>query len=596
MKRKKIKPSDIEHFNYRDNEPDLKDHLGNSINSEYFQGYQAAYQYCYDIISGNIKAGKEVKYTCQRFAHDILYRDDIELDHEEIDLIILFANSLNHVKGPLMGQTIELMKWINFILANVMGFYYIKGDKKGQRRFQKAFVMVARGNAKSFICSILVLWGILVNENGKPYSCSAARTRQQARIVLDDAMDMVKKANGGIKKLFKLYANHIECKSTGGKMESVSSDAQSLDGKRISGVAVVDELHAHTDSSVYNTLKTGMGASKDPLLFAITTAGKDMDGICYQLLTHLREVNAGIVDDDRYFGIEYAIDDDDEYDDQKNWIKANPSLGHAVSIDNLQSELAEAQINQIQRNDFITKHCNKFVNQAENAYLDMLKFDECASDIKIEDYEGKTCYLGLDLAQRTDLCSLSYVFTDDETGGVDIFTKNFLPRGVLNRVKKSVKEKYLNWEKEGLIIFTETETTDFEVIKDYVREAWSMYDVKAVAYDPAGATRLALDLLKENILMVDVKQGYGLSEPAKLFESLMYDKLLRYDEDDKVLRWCAGNAVVTEGRFNDVMVHKAKGKESQKIDSIIATLIAMKLIVINVDESSVYEDRDILQL
>lgn len=591
----KVNLSEIEHFNYKKNEPDLVDMYGNSINSEYFQGHQAAFQYCYDVISGEKKTGVQATNACKRFARDILDREDLFLDVEEVDLLILFANSLNHVKGPLVNQSIHLMSWMIFTITNIMGFYYQSGKRSGERRFQKAFVMVARGNAKSFLCSILSIWGIMVNENGKPYSCSAARTRQQARIVLDDAMEMLKKASVGIRKMFKIYSNHIECLSTNGKMESVSSDAQSLDGKRISGVAVVDELHAHTDASVYNTLKTGMGASKDPLLFAITTAGKDMDGICHNIMSHIREVNADITNDDRYFGIEYAIDENDKYDDEEVWIKANPSLGHAVSLENLKSELAEAQMNMVQRNDFITKHCNRFVSQQDNAYLDMLEFEKCAQPIDFDDYAGREVYLGLDLAQRTDLCSLAYIFPNED-GSVDIFTRNYLPRGVLKRVKSSVKQRYINWEEEDCVIFTESETTDFNVIEEHIREANQMFDVKACAYDPAGANQLANNLLAENIIMVDVRQGFGLSEPAKLFQALVLEGMVNYNEEDKVFHFCASNAVYKEGMFQDIMVHKPIGKNDAKVDSIIAVLTAMKLIVLNIDESSVYEDRDIIQL
>lgn len=591
----KIDINDIEHFNYKKNSPKLKDKFGNSISGEYFQGYQAMYQYIYDVISGEIITNETTKNCCLRIAHDIINRDDLVLDHTEIDFIITFSNALNHVKGPLAGQPIMLMKWMIFVIGSVMGFYYIKGKRKGQRRFQKAFVMVARGNAKSFICSILVLYGIMVNENGNPYSCSAARTQKQARIVLEDSMDMIRKASPDIQALFKIKANHIECIATNGKMEAISSDAQSTDGKRLSGVGVCDELHAHTDSSVYNVLKTAMGSSVDPLLFSISTAGADVEGICGQVMYHMREVNANISDDDRYFGIEYSIDEHDEYDNPDVWIKANPSLGHSVDKEYLISTLSEAQMNMTQRNDFITKHCNRFVSQNEFAYIDLMKFQECAADIVLEDYYGYECFLGLDLAQRTDLCSLSYVFPTED-GGVDIFTRNYLPRGVLNRVKKSVKEKYKNWEEQGTLIFTEGESTDWSVIMDDIRKAWADFDVKSVAYDPANSTQLAIKLEEEEILMVDVKQGFGLSEPAKLLEALVLDNKVQYDQKDKVLEWCVSNAVKTEGRFQDIIVHKQKEKPDAKIDSIIAVLTAMKLIVIDIDESSTYEDRDIIQL
>ncbi len=591
----KITTDQIEHFNYKKNSPDLVDRFGNSISGEYFQGYQALYQYIYDVVSGEIKTCVYSRNACLRIANDIINRDDLILDHTEIDFIIIFANSLNHVKGGLSGKPIMLMKWMIFTIGSVMGFYYVKGKRKGERRFQKAFVMVARGNAKSFICSILVLYGIMINENGKPYSCSAARTQKQAKIVLEDSMDMIKGASVEIKSMFKLKANHIECITTKGRMEAISSDAQSTDGKRLSGVGVCDELHAHTDSSVYNVLKTAMGSSIDPLLFSISTAGSDVEGICGQIMYHMREVNADLSDDDRYFGLEYSIDEDDEYDDPSVWIKANPSLGHSVNEEYLVSTLAEAQMNVTQRNDFITKHCNRFVTQSENAYIDLMNFQECSADIDIDDYWGRECYLGLDLAQRTDLCSLAYTFTNED-GSLDIFTRNYLPKGVLKRVKKSVKEKYLNWEKKGTLVLTEGESTDWTVIMDDIRDAWSKFNVKCVAYDPANSTQLALKLEEENILMIDVRQGFGLSEPAKLLEALVLDKKIRYNKDDNVLEWCISNAVKTEGRFQDIIVHKQKEKQDAKVDSVIAVLTAMKLIVIDIDESSTYEDKDIIQL
>lgn len=591
----KVDIKDIEHLNYRKTQPDLVDMYGNSIQGEYYQGVEAAYQYAYDIMTDNIVSGYHCKNTIKRFLSD-LNRDDLELDHDMVDVVIAFANSLNHVKGPISGQPIMLMRWMIFILLNIFGFYYTKGEAKGERRFQKAFVMVARGNAKSFLCSIIALLMIVLNQNGKPYSCSAARTRQQARIVLDDAMSMLRKADSSIKAMFKLYANHIECPATEGKMESVSSDAQSLDGKRISGAAIVDELHAHTDSEVYNVLKTGMQASKDPLLFSITTAGKDMDSFCYQLMEHLREVNLDISKDDRYFGIEYSIDEDDDYEDDKNWEKANPALGHAVNKQGLKSELAEAKMSPSQRNDFITKHCNRFVQSAENGFIDGLELEKCADEISLEDYEGQRCYLGLDLAQRTDLCSLSYVFYDEDEEEFAVFTKNYLPRGVLKRVKPSIAEKYLNWEEQGSLTFTEGESTDFEIIMDDIREAWSMFDVKACAFDPANATQLANKMLAENILMVDVRQGYGLSEPARLFQSIVLDQKLKYSEDDKVFHWCCVNATYTEGKMQAIQVHKNTKKQEAKVDAIIATLTAMKLIVLDINETSVYETKDILEL
>ena len=589
----KINKKLLKTLNHRRLNPDLVDMFGHTIHDEYYQGAEAAEQYVYDVLTDKIKVNIHTKNTCKRFLHD-LERDDLRVDYEEIELVLAFANSLCHPKGPLSGQPVFLLPWIIFLLYNIYGFYYTEGLVKGERRFQKAFVMVARGNAKSFIASIIGLYGMIVTENGSPLTITAARTRDQASIVLKDAKKMVNKASSSIKKMFNVRAHDILASSTDGLFIAGSSDSQSLDGKRVN-VGILDELHTHPTSEVYNVIRTGTASNKDPIMLSITTAGKDLDSFCFSLMHYLRDIVANRMEDDRYFSVEYAIDDNDDYTDQEVWIKANPSLGHSVILNSLVSTLKESSMNITQRNDFLTKHCNRFVAGAENGYLDLLELQECATELDIEDYIGKPCYLGLDLAQRTDLCSLAYIFPNDK-GGVDIFTTNYLPVGVLKRVKPAVAEKYRNWEEEGSLVLTNGESTDWRVIKEDIIEANKDFQVLGVAYDPANATELVNNLEDENVLMVSVSQGYGLSEAAKSFDALVKDRKVKYDETDKVFEWCASNAVMTEGQFQDIKIHKAKEKPDSKVDSIIAVITGMKLVTLKTDNTSVYEYKEILQL
>lgn len=582
--------ADIEYLNHRANDPHLHDGRGHTIQDDYFQGYEAAEQYAYDVLTGRIKTGRQTKAAVKRFIND-LDRDDLEMRTEEVERVIAFTNLLCHVKGVLVGKPLYLLPWMIFVFANVFGFYYTKGAKQGERRFQRAFTMVARGNAKSTLLSAIALFSLAYNVNGAPYACSAARTAKQSRICFADAAIMAKKAHPEIRTLFKVRANDIQCPSTSGLFEPVSSDAEGLDGKRISGVGIIDELHAHRDMSVYNAIRTGVTASRNPLIFMISTAGRaSVESPAMVQQRHGREVLANIVEDDSYFYLEFSIDDEDDWEDESCWIKANPSLNHAVSIETLKNERNGCRSNATLRADFITKYCNLFYTAAENTYIDLHEFQKGARPLDLSDYAGREACLGLDLAMKSDLCSLALVFANDE-GGVDIFTRNYLPRGILNRVPASLAEKYRNLEGENLTL-THGEITDFEYIVQDILRYTNDFTINAICYDTAsGGAIFAQNMMRDHGLqMLDVKQGFGLSDQAKELEALVKGEKVHYQETDKVLEWCISNAVYTEGQFQDWKVHKQKDAPYEKVDSVIATLIAMKMVELKGQEVSAYEN------
>ena len=590
---------DIEHLNHRVNNPDLTDCWGHSIQGHYYQGYEACEQYAYDILTGKILAGKHCITSVNRFVND-LKRHDLRIDKDMVNLVILFTNGLKHVKGKLAGTPLFLMPWMVFVLCNVFGFYYTSGAREGERRFQTCFILVARGNAKSTLLSAIGLFTMLVNENGSPYVCSAARTAKQARICFEDAGKMVKRAAESISSKFKVQANKIMCPSTDAVFEPVSSDAEGLDGKRISGCGIIDELHAHQNAAVFNAIRTGVTASQNPLVFCISTAGKySVESIAMIQQDHGRQVNLDIVEDDRYFYLEYSIDaeEGDKWDDPDVWIKANPSLGHAVNIETMKGQCAQSRNNAVQRADFITKYCNLFYSTSEDSYLDIIEFKKGASDdVTLDKHKGKECYLGLDLAAYSDLCSLLAIFPTD-LGGVEVVSKNYLPEGVIGRVPAQLRQKYESMRGEHLV-FTDGEATDHDWIKEDILYFTRNFDVRAVAYDgAAGGAQFAIQMMKDfNVEMVDVRQGFGLSEPAKLVEALVKEGKLHYKSSDKVLEWCVSNAVYTEGQMQDWKVHKPKDMKYSKVDAVIALLTGMKMVALRDENISVYETRELLVL
>lgn len=592
---------DIEAFNWREHSPDLVDHRGTPISDMYFQGWQSADQYAYDVHTGIILAGKEVKNAVARYICDRV-RDDIGLYSEDIDMVIRFSNGLAHAKGKLMGKPLLLMPWMIFILTNVYGWRWITGENKGDIRFNKAFCMVARGNAKSTICSVLSLATMLISPNGEPAAFAVARNEDQAGIVFRDAKNMLKRACTHIARRFRCMSKEIQSLGKNeGFFRALPNDPEAVDGKRVA-FGICDELHAHHNSTLSNTLINGAGATVDSLVFFISTAGINLDGPCVNERNLVRDINSSLIPDDSYFGIEYAIDinDGDSWEDEKVWIKANPALGHAVRISHLRSELVRAKQTATNRRDFLTKYCNIFVNTNDSPYLDLLEVQENCSVEKmyLKDYIDKECYGGLDLAQTFDLAALSLIFPND-IGGVDIFQRHYFPKGQFKKLTPQKQEMYSQWEEDGHLIFTNSNSIDFEYIKDDMRWAKKMFDLQCVGYDPYAGAQLSIAMSDEGFTMVEVRQGFlSMSEPAKLFQTMVAEGTANYQATDKCFEWCVANSVCSADKNENIKVHKSDDKPHDKVDSVVALITGLALAKVReptVDKNP-YRERGVLTI
>lgn len=306
------------------------------------------FRYAERVVSGDIVAGELVRLACQRFFHDLEHGPErgVYFDEGRAQHVLDFYNFVPHVKGHLTGKPIELMDWHTFILINLFGFVVPlideitfesilddDGDPMFVRRFRTAYDEVARKNAKSTLSSGIGLYMTGADGEGGSEVYSAATTRDQARIVFDDAKRMIKLAPKTLGRLFGSNKLNIHQERTGSKFEPVASDANNLDGLNIH-CGIVDELHAHKTRDVWEVLETATGARLQSLIFAITTAGFNKEGICYEqrdyaikVLKNFDNPDPLSIKDDSYFALIYTLDEGDDPFDEANWPKANPGLG-----------------------------------------------------------------------------------------------------------------------------------------------------------------------------------------------------------------------------------------------------------------------------
>jgi phage terminase large subunit-like protein len=416
---------------------------------------------------------------------------------------------------------------------------------------------------------------------------SAATTRDQARIVFDDAKKMAT-MEAGFRQRFgvRVLAHSIFEVINDSRFLPLSAEGSTLDGLNIH-FACVDELHAHKTRAVYDVLETGTGARAQSMIWNITTAGSDRSGICYEqrgyvvgiLNDVLRRhdglgyaVKGATAEDDTYFGIIYTIDDDDDWADEACWAKANPNYGISIYPDDIR-RLADKAIKVASaRANFLTKRLNVWVNAA-TAWMDMRRWDDCGdTSLSLDQFAGDKCWISLDLASKIDIAAKMRLF-EREINGVShyfAFGTHYLPE---EAAQEEANSQYAGWVEDGWLTTTPGNVTDYDVIEEDIRDDLVRFDVQEVPYDPWQATQLASHMLAEGAPMVELRQTVqNMSEAMKNFEALVLSGRFHHN-GDPVLTWMVSNVVAHRDAKDNI--YPRKEREENKIDGAVATIMAI---------------------
>jgi phage terminase large subunit-like protein len=550
------------------------------------QGRQQSYaavarKYAQAVVAGDILTCKWVQRACQRQLNDLAkfkgkaspYQFNPKLTDKDgrefhpADNLCAFIERLPHVKGPLAGETIKLEPWQVFILTTVFG--WVKPD--GNRRFRRSYIEVPRGNAKSTLSSALALYMLAADGEGGAEVYSLATTRDQARIVFGDAQTMARRSQGFRSRFsVNVGAHNMNVLQTGSKFEALSAEGSTLDGLNIH-FGCIDELHAHKTRTVYDVVETGTGKRDNSLLWVITTAGSNRAGICYEVRTFVTRLLDGVFEDDSQFGIVYGLDDGDDWTSEDSLMKANPNWGISVRPEILGPLQAKAMQLPSAMNNFKTKHLNEWVN-ADTAWMDMRSWDACADqDLDIESFVGQPCWVGLDLASKTDIAALVIVFAHPEIADAfAVFGKYYLPEDTVNANGNS---QYPGWMHTGRLTVTPGNVIDFSWIEADLNDLSLRFAVQAVAFDPFQATQLSTRMMSEGLPMIEVRPTVlNFSEPMKTLEALVLQKKLVHD-GDPVLGWMVSNVVAhLDAKDN---IYPRKERAENKIDGIVALIMAL---------------------
>ena len=497
------------------------------------------------------------------------------------------TNLLTHTKGEWAGQPLRFAPWQrNEVILPLFG----EKRADGTRRYRRVYVEVARKNGKSTMAAAIALLLLFADGELGAEVYSVAADRFQAGIVFGVARRMVE-TNPWLSSNCLIYRRAIYVPSTDSVYQVLSADVKTKHGLNASGV-IFDELHTQPNRDLWDVLTTSTAARRQPVTLAITTAGYDRHSVCYEQHAYAQQVAAGIIPDKEFLPVIHAADPKQDWTKPAAWAKANPNLGTTPKIEYIKKECKRAQQLPGFENTFKRLHLNIWTEQ-DVRWMKMEKWDACDGAIKESELLGQRCYAGIDLASTTDICALVLLFPLPD-GRFATRCNFWIPR---ENIKERVARDHVPydvWLREGWIEATEGNVVDYDAIRARVNELGKRYNILEIPIDRWNSTSLQTDLAGDGFSVVQFGQGFAsMSAPTKELEKLVLSERILHG-GNPVLRWMASNvAVKTDPAGNQ---KPDKGKSTEKIDGIVALIMAVGRAISQAQGGSVYEERGILTL
>lgn len=569
-----------------------------------------AQQYIEDIKSGEIASCIHIKRAVGRHERDLERIGDEDFpywfDEDDAKWYIDLFQFFILYEGKAADGPFDLSElgWIQFQLWCIFGWKRVNnGEQVDKRRFRKAFVMVAKKNIKTTLAACIGLIGLLFDGENGAQIYSAASNAKQAAICFRAAREISKKSPAIRKRLDILTKNlsHMESASF---FEYISSQsAQTKDGLN-PHFSIIDEYHAHPDNEVHDVLDSATAAREQPLVYIISTAGINPNGPCKEMQDYCEKIldPDSDIDDDRIFAMIFTLDEDDDWEDEENWVKANPSLGVSVKHEDLRAKAKTAKQLPSALNNFKTKHMNMWV-QSKDAYIEMKKWDQCGfKEIEspmhnlsglLKKYRGNRAIGGLDLGKVSDFTSFVLIIEVDKPWRWDILPLFWIPEDTIGERKNS--EIITPWVRNGYIATTPGEYTNHDFVEDTIKEMYKFIDIRDLAYDPSGMQQMATHLEQEGMELSYISQSYYRMEPClAALEQLIISKQMNHGMNP-VLRWMMGNISIKQNAQEKRMFDKKNAPD--KIDGAQALAMAIgQAMKMEEELGSIYDTRGVVTI
>lgn len=491
---------------------------------------------------------------------------------EGLQVRYFFETYLKHTVGDLSGQPFKLLKWQ---LEDVVYPLFCWRKSNGFRRFNTVYIEIPRKNGKSTIAAGLALYMLCMSKEQHPEIITAAFTEEQAKIIFNQAKSYVTNSNK-LKSILSVKINRILSSTNDGVLRSITSTPGGAHGLNPTAV-FFDELHVQTKPDLYDALSSGQAARTEPLFFMITTAGTNKDTICYEMHKRAKKIINSEIINTSFYGCIYSCEEDEDWELESNWIKANPSIGAACKLDAIKAKYEFAKLSPVEENIFRSRYLNQWLDGANNWINSTL----WAENNKVYDYDklpkDLDWYGGIDMGNVDDLTSLVLVSKYEDNYILKPFF--WMPEGSVELLTKRSGMQYKHFIEKGLIYTTRGNATDHDEIIKSILEIAKEHKIVGINMDPYLGVDILQKLNDNNVQTTKFIQSFNnYAMSTSKFYSFLLNKQVVHN-DNPLLKWMAGNAIAERNAQDQVKLSKVKSNRNGKIDGIVATLMAVDKLI-----------------
>lgn len=538
-------------------------------------------QYAHRVVSGEVVAGELHVLACKRHLNDLKKQRTKDFpyyyDPAKAKEVIDYAETLTVAEGD-SPKPVKLLDSQAFDIGCTFGWFKVSNDK---RRFRRRYKSMARQNGKTFENGIIGTYiaGFSGYNYGKLFT--VATKKRQARLAWEEMSKFIN-IDPDLSEYFdvKDYKSVIEALETFCTIEALSKESGLDDGFR-SIFSSIDELHQHKDNKIYKALYNGTRSLPETLVSMITTRGDKLNSFCKEMDDYCIKILRGIATAEDFFIDIYSLDPKDDIFNPDNWIKANPFLcSTPEGIEQLKIDAQTARdMGGQDLRDFLTKCLNMWVENTDDQFINVEKWQKCGNDKTLEDFRGRSCKVGLDLSSGGDLTTLALEFEEPDEAYY-FYSHSFIPRGRLEEHIETDLAPYDLWEQQELITVTGGSgdfKNDYKFIIKYLRELRDEYELTftGIGIDPHNADGILSDLEDFGCPVIIVVQSCkSLNDATVDIQLLTKSEKIGYNRNNELLTWSFINASIVRNSFDEIKVDKKPGQRFKRIDPVDACIDA----------------------
>lgn len=528
------------------------------------------------IQRGKIVACEKIKKIYKQLAEDCKKKKPYHFDIYKASRVIYFVETFCKQSKGEMGKNIKLELFQKAALQAIFGFV----DDDGYRKYNEVLWIMARKNGKSCLLSAIGIYMMLGDkEGGAEVDCVASK-KDQAKIVFDEARNMVAQSPY-LAKYIKKRRTDMYSPYNFGVFQPLSSDSNTLDGLN-PHCGIIDELHSIKDRNIYDVVKQGMSARKQPLLFQITTSGMNRNTIYDAQYEYAEKVLNGDVTDEHFLALIYEQDSSNEWTDPEMWIKANPGLGPIKSVKTLTDNVEKAKNDMAFRPTVLTKDFN-LKNVSADTWLTWEQLDN-EDTFEMDDIVNTYALGGCDLSATTDLTCATLLIRKRNDEKIYVLQHYFLPQERIEKLEATTTKEapYKTWAERGLLTLCQGSMVNYADVTAWFKQMRDEYkiDMWRCGYDRALAGYWAEEMAQTfgDSVMEKVVQGpITWTAPMKELGAMLSDKMINYN-NNPMLKWCLSNTgVKTSGTVESIQ--PVKIQQNRRIDGMVSLLNAYTIYV-----------------